>query len=44
MTFSEDVFLIKETAFTDDGEVINSEILNGLKTTEAKAKIIQILE
>ncbi|MDA9748699.1 leucine--tRNA ligase [Pelagibacteraceae bacterium] len=42
--FNEDVFLIKETAFTDDGEVINSEILNGLKTTEAKAKIIQILE
>tara|TARA_Y200000002_G_scaffold312144_1_gene269331 strand:+ start:197 stop:2710 length:2514 start_codon:yes stop_codon:yes gene_type:complete len=37
-------FIIKNVAFTEDGEVINSESLNGLSTSEAKNKIIEILE
>ncbi len=32
------------TAFTDNGVVINSDFLNGLTTEEAKTKILQIIE
>ncbi len=39
-----DNFVIKDVAFTEDGEVINSDPLNGLSTSEAKNKIIEILE
>ena len=35
---------IKDVAFTDEGEVINSSVLNGLTTQEAKKEIIKILE
>ncbi|MDC3131883.1 leucine--tRNA ligase [Pelagibacteraceae bacterium] len=37
-------FQIKNIAFTEEGEVINSELLNGLSTKDAKNKIIEILE
>ena len=39
-----DKFIIKDVAFTEDGEVINSEQLDGLSTSKAKNKIIKILE
>ncbi len=39
-----DKFIIKDVAFTEDGEVINSEQLDGLSTSKAKNKIIEILE
>ena len=35
---------IKNTAYTDEGEVINSSSLNGLTTEQAKKEIIKILE
>ena len=35
---------VKNIAFTDEGEVINSSVLNGLTTQEAKKEIIKILE
>ncbi len=37
-------FKIKTDAFTEDGEIINSEILNGLNTEDAKKKIIVEIE
>ena len=37
-------FKINNTAFTDDGIVINSDKLNGLTTKDAKEQIIRILE
>jgi len=37
-------FKIEDTAYTDEGEVINSDFLNGLSTKEAKNKIIEVLE
>ncbi len=37
-------FDINSDAFTDDGIVINSEVLNGLETKNAKKRIIQIIE
>ena len=37
-------FKIKNLAFVDEGEVINSDLLNGLTTKEAKEKIINLLE
>ncbi len=41
----EDVsFKINENAFTEDGVVINSDFLDGLKTDEAKKKIIDVIE
>ncbi len=36
--------IIKDVAYTEEGEVINSEQLNGLSTNDAKNKIIEILE
>ena len=39
-----DQVIVKNTAFTEDGEMINSEKLNGLSTEEAKDKIIKYLE
>ncbi len=42
--FNEKDFNIKDKAFTEEGEVINSELLNGLSTNDAKDKIIKILE
>ena len=39
-----DKFIIKDIAFTEDGEVINSDSLNSLSTSKAKDKIIEILE
>ena len=35
---------INKTAFTGDGKIINSDILNGLSTTDAKNKIIQEIQ
>ena len=35
---------VKNIAFTDEGEVVNSSVLNGLTTQEAKKEIIKILE
>ena len=35
---------VKKEAYTDDGELINSDFLNGSKVEEAKFKIIQWLE
>lgn len=35
---------VKETAYTGDGKLINSEILNGLNVEDAKAKTIKHLE
>ncbi len=37
-------FKIDDTAYTEEGEVINSDFLNGLSTKEAKNKIIEVLE
>ena len=37
-------FKIKDEAFTEEGVAINSEFLNGLKTNEAKNKIISEIE
>ena len=37
-------FKIKNVAFTEDGEVINSDFLNGLSTKDAKEKIIFEIE
>ena len=37
-------FKINNTAFTDDGIVINSDKLNGLTTKDAKEQIIRIPE
>lgn len=34
----------KEVPFTEEGTAVNSELINGLKTKEAKKKIIEILE
>tara|TARA_B100000989_G_scaffold229431_1_gene176320 strand:+ start:1706 stop:4219 length:2514 start_codon:yes stop_codon:yes gene_type:complete len=39
-----DKFIIKDIAFTEEGEVINSKPINGLSTNKAKEKIIEILE
>ncbi len=39
-----DKFIIKDIAFTEEGEVINSKRINGLSTNKAKEKIIEILE
>ncbi|TPW20977.1 MAG: leucyl-tRNA synthetase [Elusimicrobia bacterium] len=36
--------LLKEKAFTGDGTAVNSEVINGLKTPEAKVRIIEHLE
>ena len=41
--YKDKTFHIKNTAFTENGEVINSENLNGLTTEKAKEKIIEIL-
>ena len=41
---SNDNIEVKNIAFTDEGEVINSSVLNGLTTQEAKKEIIKILE
>ncbi len=41
---NEDKFKINDEAFTEDGTVINSEFLNGLKVSDAKNKIIQEVE
>ena len=41
---NEDNFEIRGEAFTDDGTIINSDFLNGLKTHEAKEKIISEIE
>tara|TARA_B100000963_G_scaffold236429_1_gene206671 strand:- start:721 stop:3231 length:2511 start_codon:yes stop_codon:yes gene_type:complete len=41
---NKDFFEIGGEAFTDDGIIINSDILNGLKTSEAKEKIIHEIE
>ena len=35
---------ISKEAYTGDGTLINSEILNGLNVTDAKTKMIQVLE
>ena len=40
----QEVFQIKKTAFTDDGTIINSDFLDGLDVTDAKSKVIKILE
>ncbi len=40
----DDNFNIDETAFIDSGIAINSDFLNGLETTIAKEKIIEIIE
>ena len=37
-------FQVRNTAFTENGEVINSDFLNGLKSEAAKEKIINLLE
>ncbi len=42
--FSEKVFNVDTKAFTDVGIMINSELLNGLSTGQAKDKIINELE
>ncbi|HRN70098.1 MAG TPA: class I tRNA ligase family protein, partial [Candidatus Woesebacteria bacterium] len=34
----------KDLPFTEEGTVVNSELINGLQTLEAKEKIIQIIE
>ena len=35
---SDDKFKIETDAFTEDGEIINSDFLNGLKTEDARKK------
>ncbi len=37
-------FVVNDLAYTDDGEVVNSGLLNGLSTKDAKIKIIKLLE
>ena len=44
LDYKDKEFKIKNIAFTEDGEVINSELLNGLKTEEAKKRSIEILK
>ena len=44
VNFKNKKFEIKESAFTEDGIVINSGSLNGLTTKDAKEKIIKYLE
>ena len=44
ITHKDEDFRIENTAFTDDGVVINSDKLNGLTTKEAKKQIINTLE
>ena len=39
-----DKYKIKETAYTGDGKLINSEFLDGLNVTQAKKKIIDSIE
>ena len=39
-----DKYKIKETAYTGDGKLINSEFLDGLNVTQAKKKIIDTIE
>jgi len=39
-----DKYKIKETAYTGDGKLINSEFLNGLNVAQAKKKIIDTIE
>ena len=39
-----DKYKIKETAYTGDGKLINSEFLDGLNVTQAKKKIINTIE
>ena len=41
--FNQKDFNIKETAFTDNGTIINSDFLNGLDTESGKEKIISII-
>ncbi|TBR24651.1 leucine--tRNA ligase [bacterium] len=41
---AEDPKLLKEKAFTGDGMSVNSEVINGLKTPEAKVRILEHLE
>ena len=38
------VSMIEDKAFTEEGEVINSEFLNGLNTKDAKNKILEVIE
>ncbi len=37
-------FIVNDLAYTDEGEMINSDLLNGLSTKDAKIKIIKLLE
>ncbi len=41
---SQSDFVINKEAYTESGEIINSDFLNGLSVEEAKEKIIKILE
>ena len=40
----ESSFKIKDIAYTDDGQIINSDFLNGLSIEKAKNKIIEQIE
>ena len=41
--FAENNFTVDKEAFTDNGVMINSDVLNGLKTNDAKEKIIDVI-